>query len=430
MGIWRLVSKEMGYRRLNFALAVLGVLVATAGLIAQATLLRAYDIRTESLLARDEQEAVKRLKAMENEYRKETLKYGFNVRVLPEGQSLADFYANGYASKTMDQSYARRLADSEILTTIRHLAPILRRKILWTERKRNIVLIGTHSEEPLKERSRRKRAIIKTIPDGEIDVGYLLWNSLGLKAGQEVMLLGRKFTIRSCQSERGSQDDISIWVDLQAAQELTDMVGKINEIQAVDCHCAGASTTKIREELAKILPKTQVTVRVKSAVARVGTRLIAERTRVNELKDKRAKRMLLRHGREELITVTAPLLIVGAAVWISLQAFGNVRQRTMEIGILRAIGLSGGQILSVFLVRSLIIGLLGAIGGVILGGCLGAGVAAAWGELTELSQAAALFSPLLFGLVVLCSPVLSAFVSWPPAMMASRQDPAVVLSRE
>jgi ABC-type lipoprotein release transport system permease subunit len=53
-----------------------------------------------------------------------------------------------------------------------------------------------------------------------------------------------------------------------------------------------------------------------------------------------------------------------------------------------------------------------------------------WGELTGPSQAHALFSPLMLGLVVLCSPVLSAFVSWPPAMLASRQDPAVVLSRE
>ena len=430
MGIWRLVRKEMGYRKLNFALAVLGVLVAIAGLIAQATLLRAYDIRTEAFLARDEQEADKRLKAMEDDYRKQTLKYGFNVRVLPEGQSLADFYADGYASKTMDQSYARRLADSEILSTIRHLAPILRQKILWTERKRNIVLIGTHGEEPLKERKRRKRAIIKTIPDGKIDVGHALWNSLDLKTGQEVTLLGRKFTIRSCQTERGSQDDISIWVDLQAAQELTEKVGKINEIQAVDCRCADANPTKIREELAKILPGTQVTVRVQQSVARAETRVIAGRTRVNELKDKRVKRVQLRQGRKELITVTAPLLIVGAAVWISLLAFGNVRQRTMEIGILRAIGLSGGQILSVFLVRSLLIGLVGAIGGVVLGACLGSGVAAAWGELAEPSQATALFSPLLFGLVVLCSPILSALVSWPPAMLASRQDPAVVLSRE
>ena len=103
MGIWRLVRKEMGYRRLNFALGVLGVLVATAGLIAQATLLRAYDIRTEAFLARDEQEAGKRLKAVEKAYRQETLKYGFNARVLPEGQSLDDFYATGYASKTMPQ---------------------------------------------------------------------------------------------------------------------------------------------------------------------------------------------------------------------------------------------------------------------------------------------------------------------------------------
>ena len=408
MGIWHLVRKEISYRRLNFAQAMLGVLVAAAGLVGPMTVLRAYSIRAE-----------KRLRAVEKEYKKQTLKYGFNVRVIPAGQDRGDFFEKGYATKTMDQAYARRLADSDILTTIRHLTPTLRQKVLWTEHKRKILLVGAHGETPLKERSRRKPAIIKIIPEGKIDLGYDLWNSLDLRAKQEVVFLGRKFTVRNCHSEQGSEDDISVWMDLQAAQELTDQLGKINEIQAVDCTCADADPEKIRAELSKILPQTQVILKVKPAVARAKVRLTAQQTRVAELKDKQA-----------LAAVTAALLIVAAAVWISLLAFGNVRQRTMEIGILRAIGLSGGQILSVFLVRSLLIGLVGAICGVIVGGCLGAGVAAAWGELTELSQAYALFSPWMLGLVVLCSPVLSAVVSWPPAMLASRQDPAVVLSRE
>ena len=430
MNIWRLVRKEMGYRKLNFVLAVLGVIVATAGLIAQTVLLRAYDLRSESFLASDMDAAVQRLKAMENEYRKKTLQYGFNVRVLPEGQSLADFYEEGYASKTMDQSYARRLADSEILTTIRHLAPILRQKVTWEERKRKIVLIGTHGEEPLKERKRRKKSIIKTIPDGKIDVGYDLCKSFDLKPDQEITLMGRKFTIRKCLTERGSQDDISVWVDLQAVQEMTDMVGKINEIQAVDCKCADASPVKIRDELSKILPGAQVMVKAKPAVARAAIRVIAEQGRVKDLKARKAGWIQQRRDRRDLMLVTAPIVITGAAVWILLLAFSNVRQRTMEIGILRAIGLSGRQILSVFLIRSLLIGLLGAILGVVLGGGLGFSIAAAWGEVAELSQAGPLFSPLVVGLVVLLSPLLSALISWPPALLASGQDPAVVLSRE
>jgi len=408
MNIWRLVRKEIGYRRLNFAQAMLGVLVATAGLVGPMTVLRAYSIRAEN-----------RLHTMEDDYRKQTLKYGFNVRVIPEGQDRGDFFEKGYATKTMDQAYAQKLADSKILTTIRHLTPTLRQKVLWKEQKRKILLVGAHGETPLKERAHRKKAIIKIIPKGEIDLGYDLWSSLGLKPKREVVFLGRKFTLRRCRPEQGSEDDISIWMDLQAAQELTDQVGKINEIQAVDCHCAAADSEKIRTELLQILPNTQVILKVKLAVARAKARLTAQQVRVAELNDKRA-----------LVAVTAVFLIVGASVWISLLAFGNVRQRTMEIGILRAIGLSGRRILSVFLVRSLLIGLVGAVCGVVLGACLGAGVAAAWGEVTEFSQVGALFSPLLFGLVVLCSPVLSAVVSWPPAIFAARQDPAVVLSRE
>jgi putative ABC transport system permease protein len=408
MGIWRLVRQEIGYRRLNFAEAMLGVLVATVGLIGPMTVLRAYSIRAE-----------KRLAAMEKDYKKQTLKYGFNVRVIPSGQDRRDFFDKGYATKTMDQSYARRLADSDILTTIRHLTPTLKQKILWKEQKQNILLIGAHGETPLKERERRKPAIIKIIPEGKIDLGYDLWTSIGLKPKQEVVFLGRKFAVRNCLARKDSQDDIGVWMDLQAAQELTDKIGKINEIQAVDCTCAKADVDKIQAELSQILPNTQVLLDVKMAVARSKARLTAQKTRVAELKDK-----------QSLVAVTAAFLSLGAAILISLLAFGNVRQRTMEIGVLRAIGLSSRQILSVFLVRSLIIGLVGAIGGVILGGCLGVGVAVAWGEITELSQAYALFSPLLLGLVVLCAPVLSALVSWPPSMLASRQDPAIVLSRE
>lgn len=430
MGIWRLVRKEMGYRRLNFVLAVFGVLVATAGLVAQITWLRAYDMRTESFLTRDMEDAVKRLNVIEKKYRQTTNQYGFNVRVLPERQSIEEYYKSGYASETMDQNYARKLADSEFLSTIRHLTPILRKEIFWSEYKQSVTLIGTHGEVPLKERSRRKKPIKQSVPDGQIEVGYRLWSKLELKAKQEVTLFGRKFVIGRCHSERGSRDDFSVWMDLKVAQELTDMVGKINEIQAVDCTCAEASPTKIREELAKILPGTQITVKVDPAVTRIAIRVTAAQGRIDDLKARHASRVQLTQDREILMLATAALLVVGAAVWISLLAFGNVRQRTMEIGVLRAIGLSGVKILLLFLVRSIIIGLVGSVAGVILGGAMGLGVAALWGELTEFSQAWALFSPLTIGLVVICSPVLSAFVSWPPAMLAARQDPAIVLARE
>jgi ABC-type lipoprotein release transport system permease subunit len=420
----------MGYRKLNFVLAVFGVLVATAGLVAQVTWLRAYDMRTESFLTRDMDQAVKRLKAIEKKYRQTTNQYGFNVRVLPERQSIEDYYKSGYASETMDQNYARKLADSEFLTTIRHLTPILRKEIFWSEYKQSATLIGTHGEVPLKERSRRKKPIKQSVPDGQIEVGYHLWSKLGLKAEQEVTLFGRQFIIGKCHTERGSQDDFSIWMDLKVAQELTGMAGKINEIQAVDCTCAEANPTKIRQELANILPGTQITVKVDPAVTRVAIRVTAAQGSVDDLKARHASRVQLTQDREILMLATAALLIVGAAVWIALLAFGNVRQRTMEIGVLRAIGLSGAKILLLFLARSIIIGLVGAVAGVLLGGAMGVGVAAMWGELTEASQMWGLFSPLTIGLVVICSPVLSAFVSWPPAMLAARQDPAIVLARE
>ena len=66
-----------------------------------------------------------------------------------------------------------------------------------------------------------------------------------------------------------------------------------------------------------------------------------------------------------------PVVMVGAAVWVALLSWGNVRERRPEIGILRALGLGSRQILLVFLSRAVLMGLagggLGCAAGVLIG---------------------------------------------------------------
>ena len=137
MSIRRLVLKEILHRKLNFALGLSSVIVAVACLVGALTLLSAHDIRTEGIVARKQAETDERMRGLEDDYRKIMKGMGFNVLILPKGQS-SDFWEHDFASKYMPEEYADRLAESGVMT-IRHLLPSLQQKVKWPERMRTRV---------------------------------------------------------------------------------------------------------------------------------------------------------------------------------------------------------------------------------------------------------------------------------------------------
>ncbi|MHC4244593.1 MAG: hypothetical protein ACYSU4_19460, partial [Planctomycetota bacterium] len=147
MTIWRLVFSEILHRRMNFALGVLSVMVASASFIGSVTLLNIHDLRTSQILQDKQDELADRMAELTDVTRKAMLKLGFNVVILPKDQNLADWYADDYASKYMPEDYVHRLADSGIVT-VRHFLPSIQQKIEWPERKRKIILVGTRGEVP------------------------------------------------------------------------------------------------------------------------------------------------------------------------------------------------------------------------------------------------------------------------------------------
>src|SRR5947209_2022466 len=155
MSVWRLVLREILYRRLNFGLAVLSVLVAVGCLVAVLTVLRLHDLRTNELIAVKEKEAKAKGQKLEDDYRKINLKLGFNILILPKDQNLADLYADDYAARTMPEEYADRLA-KQPLVKINHLLPSLRQRLTWPEQKRTIILEGVRGEVPIAKQSQKK----------------------------------------------------------------------------------------------------------------------------------------------------------------------------------------------------------------------------------------------------------------------------------
>lgn len=400
MTFWRLVAREILYRKVNFLLGVVSVLVAVGCLVGELSLLRAHDLRTQARMAK-----------LNDEMRKEMKKLGFNVLILPKDQNLADLYATDYASKYMPESYAKTLADSRTMT-VRHLLPSLRQKIQWHEQGNRIaILIGVRGEVPLLHRS-PKQPILYPVPPGTVILGYQLHASLGLETGGKVSILGKEFEVHKCNPERGSKDDIALWVNLAEAQTLLDKEGKINEIMALKCHCVGVGIPDIRQEIQRILPDTQVvefaTKAMARAKARDATAVAAQATRA---------------AMERFASWLVPLVTLGAIVWIGFLAFANVRERRQEIGILRAIGVGARRVFLVFLAKALLFGVVGAG----LGYLAGMAVGWLWSDVAGSEGYAALFNPVLLLGVLAVAPLLAALASWVPALLAAQQDPAVIL---
>jgi hypothetical protein len=428
MTVWRLIGKEILHRKLNFALGVLSVMAASGVAVAQFTLLRAHDLSTERILHAKQQQAERRLGQMEDDYRKYMKKLGFNLLILPKDQDLNEFWQSGFATTTMPESTVATLADSDT-ALVQHLLPIVQQRIDWPEQKRRIILMGTRGEVPLAHRKPLDPMLL-AVPEGKCVVGYELARDLDIKPGQSITLRGTSFEVQQVRPERGTAEDATIWVDLAAGQKLLGMEGRINAIEALQCHCKGVTPEQTRQEVAGILGNNvKVILRENNVTVRANARDRAEAEHVQAMAAERASRAELRSRRESLAGVMVPAVLVLAAVWIGLLALSNVRERAAEIGILRAIGVRARSVVRVFFIRAMITGLLGAAIGYATGLAVAVLVERSSPSL-RVDSAAALFEPRLLAIVLVAAPLLAMLASWAPAMLAGRQDPAVILARE
>ncbi|NOX54065.1 MAG: FtsX-like permease family protein [Planctomycetes bacterium] len=427
MSVFHLVLREVAHRKLNFVLALASVAIAVGSFVGAMTLLKADSVRTNQILAEKQKEVEKAGAELKDAMRKIMKGLGFNIWILPKDQDLSELQLEHTASKTMPEEYAHKLANSRIIT-INHLLPMITRKIQWPEQNDfSVVVVGTRGEIPLLHRI-PKKPIIDHVPAGTMVIGHLVAKKLGVSVGDKVTLLGRQFTITKVYPERGTVDDSTVWINLKEAQELFGLQNLINAILALECNCAAQDrVAEIRAEISSILPGTQVIEVGPPALARAEARKKAAAAAKEALEREKASREQLRRQRESLAAVLVPVVVLASAVWIAFLAFTNVRQRSAEIGILRAIGLRSSQILSLFLGKAAFVGIVGAF----VGYAAGFAVGVFFGDLPSTSQTAAvLFAPALLVVAVIMALLLSILGSWIPSLLAARQDPAVVLQNE
>jgi putative ABC transport system permease protein len=447
MSVWRLAIREIGHRKLAFVLGVFSVVSAVACLVGAQTLLRSDRVITDRLLAAkqtevklalaEKEEVVKKAGAdLEDAMRKHMKGLGFNILILPKEQSRSELLLDGMTA-TMPEDYVNKLAQSKIVT-VNHLLPSVTKRVTWPEKDHEVMLIGTRGEVPIQHRG-LKKPLLQEVADGKMVIGFELQKELDLKIGETVTFHEREFTISKVHPERGTTDDVTIWISLAQAQEILGLQNLINAILALECDCSGDRISAIRQEITEILPGTQVVEKFSKALARAEARAKAKDVAETALEEEKkagtalvqreeTSRTQLENQHAGFASVLVPLVLTASALTVFLLALANARQRTEEIGILRAIGLKSRQIILVFLSKATIIGLAGGVIGVFLGYWIGlslGGTADSGIAASELFQSGNLWLTLVIAPFV--APILTGIASWVPALLAAQQDPADVL---
>lgn len=421
MNFLLLVLKEALHRKANFVLALLSVVLAVGSLVGAFTLLKVHDKKTDEIITAKEAETKVKMRVLEDDYRKIMKKLGFNLLIIPKSQNLSDIYAEDYLDKTMPEEYTTILKKSNLEAILQHLIPILQKRVKWTEKERTIILAGVRGETG---GANKKESMFEPVHQGEMVVGYELHKSLGLKQGETVVLLGKSFKIAKLEAEKGTKDDITVWINLKEAQVLLAKPGRINGIMALECYCAEPIIEKIRGEISKILPDVQVIEFSSEVVTRAEARVRAAEAAKDSLEAEKIHRKVMRAEKENFAAVLVPLIIIASALWVGILMFTNVRERRHEIGILRAIGAGSLTIMSMFLLKAVLIGLIGSIIGYAAGMFTGVIIETTGGSAFNY------FDTKLFFLVVLLTPLVACLASFVPAVIAADQDPAEILSEE
>ena len=239
-----------------------------------------------------------------------------------------------------------------------------------------------------------------------------------IKAGSEIVVKGRKFEVAGILNSLGSQqDDSMIYMDMEIYQDVTGekrgtasyAMAKLEE---------GADENKVAQSIEESLRETRK--------RRSGTDEEDFSVITSEKMGELAGNIL---GVIQIVIIGfASIAILVGGIGITNSMFTSVRERTREIGIMKAIGATNSAILSIFLIEAGIIGILGGLGGLFFGSILAKGIDI-YSSLNPSFYFTATIAPWMIIFALLFSFSVGCLAGFFPARQAAKMKPVEALRR-
>ena len=255
----------------------------------------------------------------------------------------------------------------------------------------------------------------------EVVVGQQVVNEIfkdEVKVNTEAIIKGSKFKIVGILNSLGSKsDDSFVYMDMDLFQDITGEKRGSAQMAMVKIE-EGASEDKVAEAIKESLAKTRK--------RRIGTDAadfaVITSSKISGITEGIMKVI------EFAIAAFAGIAILVGAIGIMNTMFTSVRERTREIGIMKAIGAKNSAVLTIFLVEAGIIGLGGGIGGIILGVTLAEAIEL-YGQAHPLFYFSASITPGLIIFSIAFSFLIGSLAGLFPARGAAKLKPVEALRR-
>jgi putative ABC transport system permease protein len=420
MTLFALILAELKYRYLGSLVAGTAVAVAVLSVTASLYLLHDFDTTTEGRVAELQDCSQERMDALENEARVFAKSLGFNIFIYHEEQELATFYANDTNTHYLTTDDTRKLAQAEFALLNHHL-PFLRHRYPLPAFGGEVIIAGLEGEIYIKRKFQQPLEV--SIDASQVQLGHAVATKLGKAPGDSLQIGGADYAVTHVRDQLGTKDDLMLFMNLQDAQRLLKLPGKVSGIMALSCNCAAGNLAPIRKGVRSVVPTAEVVELAVRARARQRARESIRAAAEEEIGDILSTRQELR---EQLSRFSKLIVhtVAGACSLLLFFLYGhNVKERRHEIAILRTLGVKTWAIYLVFTTKSIFLAGMGVIAG--YGGAL---FTSRW--LTEASTAPVFFDPLLLAQLFALSASVSVVASLAPTVLAARQDPGLVLNEE
>ncbi len=338
---------------------------------------------------------------------------GSNVVILPiEVDQFAYHTAGGFAVETMPSVIVEQIV--EYKASLNHLIPMLERQAVceFGNNRVQARVVGISASIALP--GRPKSPMQKAIKKDTVQLGSALAEKLGVSRDTRefsVAIQGQSFVVSRINKSNGTWQDAVAFMELAAAQSLFNAEEQISRIEAIECTQEQCEQTGLKSdvvlaaELARITDQAVLLRREDIAEARSKLRIIS---------------------RENLGLLQNMLWAVLAISIMGLSSLNSI-QRKSEIGVLQSVGFGQSRVAVLFLLRSVLLTLLGATIGVALGATL-----CYWQSLELFDSTGKKFSVdwAAAGLVGLIAILMGAVAALLPAMLAAMKNPAELIGRE